>query len=372
MSEYIIDNIDFHELEPMKYFAPPASWSDEKRRTETHNRIFSGDWIGARKMDGAFYQFNKSMDGKMELIGRSKGVGGDYLDKIEWVPQFRSFFEALPNGTCLLGEVVFPNNEGSKNTTTIMGCLKDKAIARQENGDKLHYYVFDCLAWDGNSLVNEPASTRFGKVKYLRNSGKYNFTYIDYPVYWSGVELWNYLQEILADGGEGIVIMHKDARYEPGKRPSKTTMKVKRELLDTIDCVVMGANPPTIQYTGKDIANWQYWWDNLNHKKMEIGEHFFDYDHGAAIVPVTKNYYYGWAGSWKIGLYKDGTCVHFGDLSGLTDEMKENWRDYVGKVVEVGGMQIFKDGDQRAIRHPKLLGFRSDKNPTECTWDQVE
>ena len=43
----------------------------------------------------------------MELVGRSKGVGGDYLNKIDWVPQLMSFFQNLPNGTCLLGEIVF-------------------------------------------------------------------------------------------------------------------------------------------------------------------------------------------------------------------------------------------------------------------------
>ena len=58
------------------------------------------------------------------------------------------FFEALPNGTCLLGEIYFPKNEGSSNVTTIMGCTQDKALRRQENGEKLHYYVFDVLAYN--------------------------------------------------------------------------------------------------------------------------------------------------------------------------------------------------------------------------------
>ena len=79
------------------------------------------------------------------------------------------------------------------------------------------------------------------------------------------------------------------------------------------------------------------------------------------------------AGSLKIGLYKDGTLIHFGDLSGITEEILTNWKDYVGKVIEVGGMEFNKDstGTVTAIRHPKFLGFRDDKNPEDCTWDQL-
>ena len=145
MKNYI-DNIDFHNLAAMKYWAPPASWDDAKKRSTTRERIYSGEWLGARKMDGSFWKFVKDEDGNMELLGRSKSVSGDYLNKIEWVPHLNDFFNALPNGTCLIGELVFTENEGSKNVTTIMGCLKEKAIQRQKE-NKLHFYVFDVLAW---------------------------------------------------------------------------------------------------------------------------------------------------------------------------------------------------------------------------------
>ena len=48
-----INRYNFAELEVMKYYAPPASWSDEKKKAETRNRIFSGEWWGAQKRDGA-------------------------------------------------------------------------------------------------------------------------------------------------------------------------------------------------------------------------------------------------------------------------------------------------------------------------------
>ena len=114
----IIDNVDFHELPAQKYWSFPSGYKKDSK-AETQNMIFSGDYVGARKMDGAFYKFIKDENGNMELIGRSKSVKGDYIDKIEWVPQLHEFFNSLPNGTCLLGELYFPEKEGSSNVTTI-------------------------------------------------------------------------------------------------------------------------------------------------------------------------------------------------------------------------------------------------------------
>ena len=158
----LIDGINFHSMEVMKYWAPTASWTPERKRQEVQSAIFSGEYIGSRKMDGAFYKFIKDMNGEMELLGRSKSVSGDYLDKLAWVPQLQPFFDAIPNGSCIIGEIYFPDNEGSNHVTTIMGCLADKARARQTTGSKLHYYVFDVLAWSGAAIYKKPFIERPG------------------------------------------------------------------------------------------------------------------------------------------------------------------------------------------------------------------
>ena len=40
-----IDGYNFEELSVQKYWAPPSTWTDEKKKTEVRNRIFSGEWF---------------------------------------------------------------------------------------------------------------------------------------------------------------------------------------------------------------------------------------------------------------------------------------------------------------------------------------
>lgn len=364
MKNYI-NGIDFHELPAQKYWSFPSGYKKDAK-LETKNMIFGGDYIGARKMDGAFYKFLKDEDGNMELIGRSKSVNGGYLNKIEWVPQLHEFFNALPNGTCLLGEIYFPNNEGSSNVTTIMGCLKDKALARQEKGNKLHYYVFDVLAWSGKSIYTESMDNRSCAVSALETN--YKFDYVEFAQYYEGKELWENLQSILLSGGEGVVITKRDTCYQPGKRPARQTLKVKKEIQQTIDCFFTGhAAAPTKEYTGKEIESWRYWLDTQNNEKLE-GQFFYDYCANKPIIPITKSYYFGWAGSLEVGVVRGEEIVPIGWLSGLTEEVKENWKDYKGKCVEITCMEILPTG---GLRHAKLVQFRPDLTIRECSWEKI-
>ena len=357
--ENYIDGIDFYNVEPQKYWTPPASWAPERKKQEVRDAIFSGEYVGARKMDGAFYKFLKDEDGNMKLLGRSKSVSGEYLNKIDWVPQLHSFFESLPNGTCLIGEIYFPNNEGSNHVTTIMGCLKDKALARQVSGDKLHYYIFDVLAYEGKSLLKTNIEDR------LENFGWLNSTkYIEIADYFEGKELWDVLQIVLADGGEGIVITKKGTCYQPGKRPARQTFKVKKELQETIDVVILGANPPTREYSGKEIMTWRLWEDLRTGEKLE-GQLYKDYSDGVAIEPVTKTYWNGWAGSLIIGMRKDDKIITVGSLSGMAEEVLSHWEDYKGKVAEISGMQIMETG---GIRHPRFIQWRPDLTARDTDW----
>ena len=361
----LINGIDFENLEAEKYWSWPSSFKGDPKE-ETRNLIYSGNYLGARKMDGAYYRFIKDMNGNMRLQGRSKSVNGGYLDKLDHVPHLMDFFNELPNGTCLLGEIYFPKNEGSSNVTTIMGCLTDKAIARQEKGEKLHYYIFDIWAWDGESYMEKKCEDRFDELNACARA--YPFEYVEWAEYVSGHDLWVHLQTILANGGEGIVMTKKGTIPQPGKRPARKTLKVKKELAENIDCFFTGhATAPTRLYNGKELKTWKYWERLRDGAKLEA-ELYEDYKNGEAIEPVTKPYFHGWAGSLEIGVMKDDKEIAIGLLSGLTEEIKANPAAMRHQCIEVAAMEVLPTG---GIRHGKLKQFRPDLAPSECTWEKA-
>ena len=92
------------------------------------------------------------------------------------------------------------------------------------------------------------------------------------------------------------------------------------------------------------------------------------YVDGAPVVPVTKPWFFGWAGSLRLGVVKDGKNVEIGNLSGVTDEIKENWKDYVDCPIEVTAMEVMDTG---GLRHPKFVRFRDDILKSDCTWEKV-
>lgn len=360
----IIDGVNFNELESEKYWSFPASYKKDPK-AETKNMIFSGDYVGSRKMDGAYYRFIKDMDGNMSLQGRSRSVSGAYLDKLDHVPHLMPFFNALPNGTCLLGEIYFPNKEGSSNVTTIMGCLTEKALARQRTGERLNYYVFDVWAYAGESMMRTPIEKRIEVMKKCAGTlGKYDW--VQFAKYSEGEELWDRLSAILASGGEGIVITKKGTHPEPGKRTARKTLKVKKQIQETIDCFFTGrASAPARLYTGKEIETWKYWENEVTGEKF-VGDFYFDTTR--SLTAVTKSYFYGWAGSLEIGVMKDGKVIPIGFLSGLSEEIKANFKDYAMKPIEVTAMEVLETG---GLRHAKMVQFRPDLSVEDCTWDKV-
>ena len=380
-----VDGIDWVNAEAMKYWSFSSSTSQEKRKADTHNMIFSGEYLGAMKVDGYYERLIKDEDGNCFMVARSKNVHGEAVNKIDWVPQLKEFMDKLPNGTVLLSECYLPGNEGSQKITSLLGCLKDKCIARQEKGQKLHFYIFDVMAYDGSNYIEIPFEQRVEELDHL--SYQYKSPYIEWADYYTGRELWDKLQEYLASGREGIVIMRKDAPVYFKRTPARVSLKIKKELKETIDAFFTGkATAPTKEYTGKELASWPYWVDAYTDERLPEGEHYFEvfHDH-KQYIPVTKPYYKGFAGSLEIGLVEpsDGRCrltkdsewvdglniVSIGYLSGLTDEVKANYKDYAGRVIEVGAMQLTPDG---ALRHGKMIGWRDDKVWTECGIEQLK
>lgn len=363
--EIIIGNYDFWNMEAEKYWAPTKGTN---LKDLVNKAINSDDYVCSEKVDGDWRMFIKDMDGNFHLRGRSKSVNGGYADKIEWVPHIEKELKNIPNGTVLLGEMYLDSKRGSRNVTTIMGCLAEKAVARQTKGEKLSYYIFDCLAYNGKNLINDPLIARLDFINNIKaiTKGAQNITISKYYKDPNQIEV--IINEILASGREGVVLKRKDGFYEPGKRPVRKSIKVKKEIAEEIDCFLTGNyKPATWDYTGKEIDNWEYWYD-IKKQVKKIGKYYSDFLCGASIEPITKGAYYDWAGAVQIGVFKDNKIIPIGWISNVTEEVKngivheeEKWKY---KVVKVTAMML--EEDTKALRHGKIVEWREDKDYKEC------
>ena len=78
-------------------------------------------------------------------------------------------------------------------------------------------------------------------------------------------------------------------------------------------------------------------------------------------------------GAVVFGQYVDGKLTELGQASGMSDEIRMKMGrtpdQFIGRVVEIQGMERLKSG---AIRHPRFMSMRSDKQPDDCIWYQGE
>lgn len=344
----------------------------------------SNEYFGQIKKDGAFYQYVRTKSYSY-LFGRTVSKTTRVLtEKSANVPHIIEALSILPSGTILVGEIYYPGGS-SKDTTTIMGCLPTKAIERQ-NGSygKIHYYIHDILMYNGINFVTAETGAwdRYCILKKIwekYNLGQYDF--LELAEAWTD-NLYSRVGDSLTAGEEGMVIKKKNAKYEPGKRPT-TNLKAKQ--VDFADAIIIGFESPTKEYYGKEIENWQYWINPENENyvngvesKYPIGFYYssFKADDENEFKPVTKAYYMGWTNARiKIGAYdENGSIKEIGVIhSGISDEMKkdmsENPQNYLNKVVKIQCMSL--DKKEKTIRHGFYKGLHLEKNPQECTLKDI-
>lgn len=393
ISEFFPGAEDFM-IQPMLIWTLPANKKDKLSEV-----CASGEYFATEKIDGALYQFCRTDKGNY-LFGRTVSVKNGLLtNKIDNVPHINSALSCLPCGTVIVGEIYVPGGT-SKNVTSIMGCLPAEAIKRQDKQGKIKYYLHDMIFYDGEDMQSWGTEARYQKLVEVWN--EFHLEQFDFlrlaESFDTGIE--ERLSQILAAGGEGIVLKKKDAPYSEGKRPAWATIKCKQ--MDTIDLVCTRAIEATKEYTGKELKTWPYWevkepsfydcfeedhcfagWVNpqlvngnyyykytQNHSNTNCGIQLIS-DNERYYVPVTKPYFYGWKTAIGIGAYDDeGNLKEIGTVSsGLTDEMRAHLDDYVGKVVALQCMSI--DHKEKTLRHPIVKAWRDDKNAAECKLSEV-
>ena len=353
------------------------------------NACSTEDYFGQLKKDGHWYQYENHGEDKSYLFSRTASrVTGLQSEKSANVPHIMTALKDLPKDTILIGEIYFPNGI-AKDVTTIMGCLPEKAVSRQLKDTPIHYYIHDILMYDGIDLVLAETGS-WDRYRILQKIWeKYDlgrFGFLELAEVWTD-NLYSRIGDALASGEEGMVIKHKNGKYEPGKRP-QTNLKAKK--VDFADVVIIGFEKPTVKYEGKELESWQYWVDpDIEYRNQNMSEtyrdprypvgcHYNKYieeETGMFYMPVTKAYYMGWNNSRiKIGLWKDKKIVEIGTIhSGIPDEMKRDMSSYpysyLNKVCSIQMMEVDKAGG--TIRHGFFKLIRPDKNSEECRYEDV-
>ncbi|HPT60986.1 MAG TPA: hypothetical protein PLN81_05245 [Bacillota bacterium] len=335
--------LDFF-LEPMKPARPGNSASAKKKLLEA---LQSPDYIAEEKIDGCHYF---SIGGRI-FSPRVSVKDGIPVEKTLQVPHLASLLNELFGNLTILDGECHVNGGKAPDVVSIMGSEPGEAVRKQTNQGLIRYMIFDILRdHTGKWLIDLPWYKRRRILEqYYKEAG------LDEGSFVTLVNVCHenkqaYLDFLLSQGKEGVVLKHISRSYVLGKRPAWNWIKIKTETED--DVVIIGFEPPERVYTGKNIENWPYW--------DEDG------------TPVTRYWYNKWIGAIVFGKYnKAGELVRLGTCSGMSDAEREKFskhpEQYIGRVIKVKLMEYTRDG---AYRHCSFVALHPDKNAHECRLEE--
>ena len=339
-------------------------WSSSALR----NLWESPDWVVEPKLDGVrvkahfsvAYSNQPRLDSRrrsdVNYIYSERTTNFPHLSVAEWWPHE---FGYGAMDMILDGELVPPAGvhriwdgdkwiEGLQISTSIWNSGHDHAISVQNScrttyvdgadgpvmGCRLQYHAFDIIRFGGVWIHNLPFRERRAKLeKALGLIRNFNQNYHLVPQWGPEESRMKLFEHEIASGGEGVMFKLINSLYEFGKR-SRAWKKLKR--FQTIDAVIMGMVPAT---EGKA-------WEGL-------------------------------IGAFMVGLYSGDELIHVASCSAMPFEMRKDATakdgslnpGYMGKVVECRFQQMTTRSFRG--RHAVMIRFRPDKNPSECTIDQV-
>ena len=253
----------------------------------------------------------------------------------------------LPPGRYVLdGEIVVRGSDGREDFDAL-GQRIHPAVSRIERlavETPAVYVVFDLLARDDETLLEQPLSARRAALEQLL-AGK---EFAGAPV--ELMETVATVQEAARwlEHAEGVIAKERSARYRPGER--KGTFKVKR--VRTIDAIVVGWRPGKEPDTVGALILGLYDGENLR----VVG-------HCSGLTAAEKRRLVGFLAPYESGDRGSADPSRWSagkDLEwvGLRPEL----------VIEID----FDHVSAGRIRHgAKLRRWREDKPPAECTFDQL-
>jgi len=295
----------------------------------------SKDWIFEVKWDGI--RAISYIDDEISIKSRNDKDLKDNFPELEELKD-------LTRNTILDGEIIIMR-EGKADFQVILERSRSTSVREVEYAARKSpatYVVFDILEKDGKPLIDLPLIDRKRILKEALKEGKHVVLSM-----FADEEGEAFYEAAFKKGVEGIMAKKKDSPYEPGLRSGKW-LKIKKSR--SCDCVIFG-------YTeGKGTRKETF---------------------GALILGL-------YDGGNPIYVGKVGTGFSHNDMELLMKafkelEVKENTLQGVDVpekitwlmpelVCDIFYQVVTKDGK---LRMPRFRGLRADKNPSECTADQL-
>jgi ATP-dependent DNA ligase len=296
-----------------------------------------GEWQYEPKWDG-FRGLLENASGGLRLWSRNA------RPLLRYFPELEPLAKLLPPHSALDGEIVIERG-GVLDFDAMQTRLHpaESRVRKLSAEIPARFIAFDLLVWKGEEIWREPLAKRRPKLE--RSAKRFELS----PATRDRDEALAWLDRFEAIGLDGVVAKRRDLAYLPGSREG--VVKVKPE--KTADCVVVG-----VRWKSKPdrIATLLL---GLYDDRGEI-----DYVGSAAVAPARHEE----IATRVLPLLENAPDRRFSEPNRWGGGELEESAVRPELVVEVRYDKV----QANRFRHgTKLLRFRDDKEPRQCTWREL-
>ncbi len=293
-------------------------------------------WQYEPKWDG-FRGVFENLDGELRLWSRNA------RPLLRYFPELRPLGELLPPRSALDGEIVIVRDGMVDFDAMQMRLHPAESRIRRLSGEiPAEFVVFDVLLWDGEAVWERPLAERRGRVEALDG---FRLS----PATRSTADARAWLEQFEALGLDGVVAKRLAVPYLPGSRDGVVKVKEHR----TADCVVIG-------------FRWKA--DRQEIATLLLGLHRddggLDYVGSCAVAASRRKE----VAERLLPLVEESSDQRFSEPNRWgTGELEE----VAVRPVLVVEVRYDKVQGTRFRHGTKLLRWREDKDPQDCSWREL-
>jgi ATP-dependent DNA ligase len=297
----------------------------------------SDGWLYEPKWDG-FRGLLENTSGELRLWSRNA------RPLLRYFPELRRLGKLLPPCSALDGEIVI-----ARDGVLDFDAMQTRLHPAESRVNKLsaeipaEFVAFDVLVWKGDEVWTKPLAARRKELE--RKAKRFRLS----PATTDRDEALAWLDRFEAIGLDGVIAKRSDAPYLPGSREG--VVKVKPE--KTADCIVVG-------------LRWKSRPDRIATLLLGLydDEGEIDYVGSAAVAPAKHDA----IAARVLPLLENAPDRRFSEPNRWGGGELEESAVRPELVVEVRYDKV----QSNRFRHgTKLLRFRDDKGPEQCTWREL-